>query len=235
MPLLSSLRVHVRCALLVLLTWGQLSAAENGGGQRVVINYWEKWTGAEAEAMQGIVNDFNRSQNRIEVRFLSVSPIDVKLLLAASSGSPPDVAGLWSFSIPDFAEKGALLPLDAALAEAGLGEAHYIPLFWELCRHRGFTWGLPSTPGCVALFYNKRLFRAAGLDPERPPRTFAELESMSRRLTLVDLERNGQRTRISFADLTPAEVSGRRYDIVQVGQPPDVFDQALWRDIPTPD
>src|ERR1019366_8939152 len=61
----------------------------------------------EAAAMQAVVDDFNRSQDRIEVRFLSVSEVDTKLLFAASSGHPPDVAGLWSENIPDFSEKGA--------------------------------------------------------------------------------------------------------------------------------
>ncbi|HXQ81244.1 MAG TPA: ABC transporter substrate-binding protein [Opitutaceae bacterium] len=187
---------------------------------RVVVNYWEKWSGFEADAMQAIVDDFNRSQDRIEVRFLSVSEVDTKLLLAASSGHPPDVAGLWSENIPDFSEKGALTPLDARLAAAGLGPDHYIPVYWELCRHRGFTWGLPTTPSCVALFYNKKLFRAAGLDPERPPRTLAELDSMGRRLTIVEIERAGRRVRASFSDLTPEEREGRHFTLLQIGHLP---------------
>ncbi|WP_442887307.1 extracellular solute-binding protein [Congregicoccus parvus] len=193
---------------------------ERGNTDRVVVSYWEKWSGYEADAMRAIVDDFNRSQDRIEVRFLSVSQVDVKFLLAASSGDPPDLAGLWSFSIPDFAEKNALTPLDEAIAGSAVGADDYIPLFFELCRHRGFTWGLPTTPGCVGLFYNKKLFREAGLDPERPPRTLEELHEMNRRLTLVELEREGRRARVAFADLTAAERDRKRYSIVQVGHLP---------------
>lgn len=197
-------------------------AAEEAGG-KVIVNYWEKWGGFEGEAAKQIVDDFNRSQNRIEVRLLTISPIDVKLLLAASSGRPPDIAGLWEYNIPDFAEKGALLPLDEALKEAGLGEDHYVPNYWKLGQHRGFTWGLPSTPGCVALFYNKRLFREAGLDPDQPPRTFAELEAMARRLTRVEISRNGRIARIAFDEMTEAERKSGKYAIVQIGhQPNDV-------------
>jgi ABC-type glycerol-3-phosphate transport system substrate-binding protein len=195
-------------------------ADEDAAGGRVVVEYWEKWSGFEADSMQSVIDDFNRSQDRIEVRFLSVSQVDLKLLLAASSGHPPDVAGLWSENIPDFSEKGALTPLDGGLAKAAIGSDLYIPLFWDLCRHRGHTWGLPTTPGCVALFYNKRLFRAAGLDPEHPPATFAELEAMSLRLTLVDVERGGRLVRIPFSELAPAERASRRYTLVQVGHLP---------------
>ena len=187
---------------------------------RVVVNYWEKWSGFEADAMQAVVDDFNRSQTRIEVRLLSVSEVDTKLLLATSSGHPPDVAGIWSENIPDFSEKGALTPLDGGLRKAGLGADHYVPLFWDLCRHRGFTWGLPTTPGCLALFYNKKLFRAAGLDPESPPRTFAEFEAASRRLTLVEIQRGDRTVRVSFTDLTPEERAARHYTLVQVGHLP---------------
>jgi ABC-type glycerol-3-phosphate transport system substrate-binding protein len=212
-------RLFVACVVAVI--GAALGVPAHGAdSKRVVIQYWEKWAGFEAEAMQRVIDDFNRAQDKIEVRFLTISPIDVKLLLAASSGNPPDVAGIWEYNIPDLAEKGALLPLDDALAEAGLGADHYIPKYWELCRHRGFTWGLPSTPGCVALFYNKRLFRDAGLDPDRPPRTFAEVESMSRRLTRVELMRDGHRVRIGFDDMTPAERSRGSYEIVQIGHMP---------------
>src|ERR1019366_3836908 len=218
----ASLTRRLSLAMLLALGFGGCArhADEGGDGARVVVNYWEKWSGFEADSMQAVVDDFNRSQDRIEVRFLSVSEVDTKLLLAASSGHPPDVAGLWSENIPDFSEKGALTPLDGGLAKAGIGAGRYIPLFWELCRHRGFTWGLPTTPGCVALFYNKKLFRAAGLDPERPPGTFADFEGMSRRLTLVELERSGGLVRVPFDDLTPAERSAGRYTMVQVGHLP---------------
>ncbi len=187
---------------------------------RVIVRYWEKWTGYEAEAMEGIVDDFNRSQDRIEVRFLSVSEVDRKLLLATSAGNPPDLAGLWSDYVPDFAEKNALTPLDAAMADAGLEADAYLPLFFELCRHRGFTWGLPTTPACRILFHNKKLFREAGLDPERPPRTLAEFEEMNRRLTRVEITRDGRSREVSFADLTDEERRSRRYAITQVGHLP---------------
>src|SRR5579872_7244790 len=100
----------------LLLCAGPGCARHPAPSGRVVVDYWEKWNGFEADAMRSIVEAFNRSQDRIEVHFLSVDEVDTKLLLAASSGHPPDIAGLWSENIPDFAEKGALTPLDGALA-----------------------------------------------------------------------------------------------------------------------
>lgn len=199
------------------------------GSDRVVVQYWEKWTGFEGEAMQAIVDRFNASQDRIEVKVLTVSQIDQKFLLAAAGGNPPDVVGLWSHSIPILAEKNTLLPLDARAAKAGLSRDDYMPVFWDLCTHRGFLWALPSTPATLALHWNKRMFREAGLDPDRPPRTIAELDAMSDALTVVELKRHGKTVRVHYNELTDAEKKAKAFELVQVGfLPSDCWYKAMY-------
>ena len=136
---------------------------------RVVVEYWEHWTGFEGEAMQAVVDDFNASQNRIFVKKLTVSQMDQKVILATAGGNPPDVVGLWSYNVSTYADKGALTPLNKRLDTAGIKQADYIPALWDLCEHRGFIWALPSTPATLALHWNRRLFEEAGLDPDTPP------------------------------------------------------------------
>jgi multiple sugar transport system substrate-binding protein len=189
---------------------------------RVIVRYWEKWTGFEAEAMRAVVDDFNASQERIFVKMLSVSGVDQKLLLSTAGGNPPDVAGVWTHTVPVFAEKGALTPLDGYLRDAGITQDDYIPAIWEGCRHRGFSWALPSTPASVALHWNKRLFEEAGLDPDKPPTTIAELDAMAEQLTIVELKRNGETVRVRFPQLTQAERRARDFRIVQLGHSPKV-------------
>ncbi len=150
---------------------------------RVVIKYWEKWTGFEAAAMREIVDDFNRSQNRIWVDYTSVSQIDRKLMLATSGGVPPDVAGMWGGSLSVYAENNALMPLDHLVREAAIKKEDYIESIWRIGLYRGHLFGLPSTPGSVGLVWNKKMFRDAGLDPEQPPRSIRELEEFNDRLT----------------------------------------------------
>ena len=132
--------------------------------------------------MRAVVDDFNASQDRIFVDFSSVSQIDRRLMLATAGGVPPDVAGIWAEQLPVYAENNALTPLDKMAAEAGITGSEYIPAFWNLCRYRNHLWALPSTPTSIALIYNKKMFREAGLDPERPPRTIAELEEFNSKI-----------------------------------------------------
>lgn len=163
----------------LLLSVSGLSAADK---ERVVVKYWEKWTGFEADAMQKVVDDFNASQDRILVEYNSVSQIDRRLMLATAGGVPPDIAGIFSANFPVYAENNALTPLDRLAREAGIKQDDYIPVFWNLCHYRDHLWALPATPGTLALIYNKKLFREAGLDPEKPPRTIAELEAYNEKL-----------------------------------------------------
>ncbi len=153
---------------------------------RTVITYWEKWSGEDAAAMQTIVDDFNNTvgkQQNIYVQYLSMSNVDQKTLVATAAGVPPDVAGLWNTQVAQFAEIGALEPLDDLARAAGVSAADYKPVLWEGCRYNGRLWAMVSSCGSQALFYNKRLFaqkgdalRAAGLDPARLPRTLDELD-----------------------------------------------------------
>src|SRR5262245_9067259 len=72
---------------------------------RVRVSYWEKWTGMEKDAIEAVVQDFNRSQSRIWVDYQSVSLYQQKTLIATAGGDPPDIAGLLAADIVDFAEK----------------------------------------------------------------------------------------------------------------------------------
>jgi multiple sugar transport system substrate-binding protein len=214
-------RIRVVFAVLSLISAGCTRPPNDRTADgRTIVSYWEKWTGFEGEAMDAVVDDFNRSQNKIFVEKLTVSGIDRKMLLATAGGDPPDVAGLWSFNANTYADKGALLPLNKFCQKKGIKRENYIPVFWELCSHRGFVWALPSTPASLGLHWNKKLFREAGLDPDRPPTSLAELDEMAERLTVVSVMRNGKQTRVRYPDLTASEKKEKNFEILQQGYSP---------------
>lgn len=189
----------ISCALLLgSCRRSRTPLADNG---RVTIEYWEKWTGFEADAMKKIVDKYNASQNRVKVNYLSTSQIEQKLLLATAGGNPPDVAGLFDSNVVVYAEKGALTPLDRLMKRDGVSIDSYLPSIANLCTDKGKVWGLPSTPSSLALHYNTRLFREAGLDPARPPRTIAELDDYARKLTRRD--KDGKILQLGFSPMDP--------------------------------
>ena len=146
-------------------------------GDRIRLDYWEKWTGHEAAAMQAVVDIFNQSQDRIFVNYLTMGGIDQKAKLAIAAGDPPDVLGLWNRNLPFFDQCGAIQPLDD-LRSYGIDASSYAKAVRPLVFRRGSQLAAPSTPSSILLYYNKRILRECGWDPEKPPRTTPEFDEM---------------------------------------------------------
>jgi ABC-type glycerol-3-phosphate transport system substrate-binding protein len=193
-------RLILIAGALAALTGTARAMAAPASDGRVHVTYWDKWSGREEAAMQEVVDAYNRSQDRVEVDFLSVGLIQQKTLLAIAGGDPPDIAGLFLDDVCPFADRSALLPLGPLMrAQGGTEEqflGRYAAAYGRLGVYAGETWAVPSTPTTLALYWNKDVFRAAGLDPERPPRTLDELDAMSRQLAHYDAA--GNLDRIGF-------------------------------------
>src|SRR6185295_18204185 len=80
------------------VAFGPRGAQEPLARGRIVLDYWEKWTRHEGDAMVKVVNAFNASQDRIFVRYLVTSDIGLKSMVAIAGGDPPDVIGLYAFN-----------------------------------------------------------------------------------------------------------------------------------------
>jgi ABC-type glycerol-3-phosphate transport system substrate-binding protein len=152
---------------------------------RVIVDYWETWTGHEAEAMRQIVGDFNGTVGEKEgifVRYLSTANVEQKTLIATAAGVPPDVAGLADTDLALFASRQAILPLDDLAAAEGIGSNTYKKVFWDVCHYDGHLYAIVSTGYDYALYVNKEKMRAAGIDPDRAPATLAELDADARKM-----------------------------------------------------
>lgn len=154
---------------------------------RIVLEYWEKWTGAEGAALDRVVDRFNRTQGRIWVRRIPVADIVPKAMVAIAGGDPPDLCGLYSFNIPQLAESRAALAFEE-IAPTGqeIDPAIYAPSVARLLTYRGRQWAAVTSCYALGLYCNLAHFRDAGLDPSALPRTIQELDSAAERLTVRD-------------------------------------------------
>ncbi|MEP7052065.1 MAG: ABC transporter substrate-binding protein [Pseudomonadota bacterium] len=228
-PLTAALRSAARARALLgpaALVLGLLSCAtgENQHAPRH-ITYWEKWTGFEGVAMDAVVDDFNEKEAAhaaqdpsyapIEVEKVTISNVEQKLLIAIAGGTPPDLAGNYSSYVAAYADGGALTDLGPMLRKAGFDRSAFIDHYMALTEYRGKTWAVPIAPGSIALLTNKRLFREAGLDPERPPVTIEELDADAEKLTKweVTLPSGEKQIETGYLPNVPAE----RKRLIQAG------------------
>jgi ABC-type glycerol-3-phosphate transport system substrate-binding protein len=214
---LSVLLLVVACAL--------LACGPNEDAKVRRITYWEKWTGFEGIAADEVVALFNERQREkakadpsyvpIEVQRVTVSRIEHKLLVATAGGNPPDVAGHYSAQVPAYAEKGALMDLGPLAEQAGIKRSDYVTHYYDLGVYQGKLWALPTTPASIALHWNKRLFREAGLDPEVPPKTIEELDEWAERMTKWEVTLPDGKTEVRSGYLPDVPADQKR--LLQVG------------------
>ena len=179
----------------------QPRAAKNIPPGRIVLNYWEKWTGVEGQAVQRIVDQFNQSQDQIWVNRVPVSDIVAKSMVAIGGGDPPDLIGLFNFNIPLFAEAGAIMPLDTFGSTHNLNAAHYAPAVWRMLTYENQLWAGVTTCYSLALYYNRKQYQEVGLNPDRPPPTVSELDRYADALTSYD--KDGSLDRAGFMPNIP--------------------------------
>ncbi|NUQ70228.1 MAG: ABC transporter substrate-binding protein [Chthonomonadales bacterium] len=186
---------------IALTAWyGEVVVRRPARPGRIEITYWEKWTSFEGDAMRAVVDAFNRKQRRIYVKLLTVSGIENKTLMATAGGNPPDVAGLYGPNVAQYADDGAIMPLDDFCRKAGIARSNYIPCYWDICVYQGRVYALPTAPASTALHYNRRMLADAGLDPDQPPKTIEELDDYAERITRRDAQ-----GRIVKAGFMPSE------------------------------
>jgi multiple sugar transport system substrate-binding protein len=150
-----------------------------------VVDVWATW-GDHAGYLQSLFDRFGRTAGvsvRVESR---VGSDDLQEALAGGEG--PDLVILSSNDlVGDYAAQGLLEPLDGWIEANGIDLAEVFAAPLEQCKGQDGAYAcLPWGCDVDALYWNKDLFAAAGLDPERPPQTMEEMVEYGNALTVRD-------------------------------------------------
>lgn len=112
-----------------------------------------------------------------------------KAVTATKAGQGPQLAVLLSTDAFSLIDDNLVVPFDnSAEDKAWLGG--FFPAFMANGQIDGRVWGVPFQRSTIVLYYNKAAFAEAGLDPEKPPATWAEHAAFAEKLT----KREGDRT-----------------------------------------
>ncbi|WP_053365978.1 ABC transporter substrate-binding protein [Bacillus sp. FJAT-27245] len=179
---------------------GEKSSADTKEKEgKVVLNFWTFW-GSETRRpiIEKIVKDFNDSQDKIEVKhtFLPWGDIWTKNLAAVAAGNPADVIVNDINSVAQRAENNQAEDLSKYLDESF--KDNFYPHLWKMVDYKGKPYAVPFNTDTRLLFYNKEAFREVGLDPNKPPQTWAELEEYANKL---DIKNGNKYERFGFYPL----------------------------------
>ena len=147
--------------------------------------------GSIAKFIDDFAADFTKENPTIKVTPIyagSYQDTIVKALTAHKSGTPPVTSVLLSTDMFTLIDEDAIVPIDnfikTADDRAWLGS--FYKAFMQNSQSGGKTWGVPFQRSTIVQYYNKELFKAAGLDPNKPPSTWAELADVAKKLTVKD-------------------------------------------------
>lgn len=116
----------------------------------------------------------------------------VKALTAFKSGQPPHVAVLLSTDMFTLIDEDAIVPIDglASGADDRKWLGGFFDSFMMNSRTGGKTWGVPFQRSTVVLYWNKELFKQAGLDPDKGPANWGQMVEYAKKLTRTDASGN---------------------------------------------
>ncbi len=135
--------------------------------------------------------DFERENPGIKVKPIysgSYQESMAKALTAVKSGEPPVTSILLSVDMYTLIDEDAIIPFDELIKtpEDRAWLASFYPAFMENSQTEGKTWGIPFQRSTVVLYWNKEMFKEAGLDPNRPPANWREQLEYAQKLTKRD-------------------------------------------------
>ena len=109
----------------------------------------------------------------------------IKAMTAAKAGNAPDMAVLLSTDMYSLIDDDLIEPVEtlATSAEDKAWLKSFYPAFMENSQSGGHTWGVPFQRSTIVQYWNKDMFKAAGLDPEKAPGTWDEMVSFGKKLT----------------------------------------------------
>lgn len=150
-------------------------------GTPITMQMWGR--SVDQKVYEAVVKQWNAThKNQIELTLIPPAEYIARVSAAASGGQLPDLLDVDLIYMPDFIDQGLLQSItdkvNAYPHKADLSPGHV----QVSTTNDGQIYGVPFYVDASSLFWNKDLFRKAGLDPEKPPTSWAEVTSDAKKI-----------------------------------------------------
>ncbi|GHG37495.1 MULTISPECIES: extracellular solute-binding protein [Streptomyces] len=157
---------------------GSDGGSKSSGELSGTVTWWDTSTvGSEDKVFKKLAEDFTKKHPKVTVKYVNVpfGEAQNKFKNAAQSGSgAPDVIRSEVAWTPEFADLGYLAPLDGTAALKDQGD--FLEQAAASTKYNGKTYAVPQVIDSMGVFYNKKIFKEAGVEV---PKNIAELKTVS--------------------------------------------------------
>ncbi len=144
----------------------------------IVINFWHAFGGGRQKFIERMAADYNYTHPGVYVRAEYKGSYRDTLnaaILAAQQGNPPHIVQIFEIGSQLAMDSGIFVPIESLVKGPEFQPDDYIEGVANYYKFNGQFFSMPWNSSNPILYYNKDMFRAAGLDPEKPPETFEEM------------------------------------------------------------
>ncbi|TFW09815.1 sn-glycerol-3-phosphate ABC transporter substrate-binding protein UgpB [Oxalobacteraceae bacterium OM1] len=153
------------------------------------ITWWHAMTGALGERVAGLADQFNKSQNDYHVTPVFKGSYDEAMAAAIAAyraGNAPNILQVFEVGTATMMySKGAIVPVTEVMKQAGekFDPSVYVPaVAGYYTSPKGDMVSFPFNSSTTVFYYNKDMFAKAGMDPEKPPKTWQEVVGAAAKL-----------------------------------------------------
>lgn len=163
---------------------------ENTPAKVVELTFWHAMGGVNGQAIQTMVDNFNKSQSKIHVTAQFQGTYDdalTKLKTAMTGKNGPDVVQVYDIGTRFMIDSGWVTPMQDLIDSDKSFDAKTLePNLLGYYTVNNKLYSMPFNSSTPILYYNKTAFKAAGLDPDTPPKSFSQIEEYAKKLTKKD-------------------------------------------------
>lgn len=165
-----------------------VGAGEGAGPTEIVV--WHTYVGKTEEAHEDLAARFNESQSDYQVRLENLGSYGEAFRAykdGIATGNLPAIAILEDITVRDVVDSGTVLPAQSCIEADGYDMSDFVPILKSFYAVDGALYPGAFNSSQPILYYNKDRFREAGLDPEDPPQTLAEMQEASEALAAAGI------------------------------------------------
>jgi sn-glycerol 3-phosphate transport system substrate-binding protein len=162
-----------------------LAALTSAKSKPVEITFWHSMNRANETTLQQLTDKFNTSQTAVKVNL--VNQIDyvqtfTKYKSGLSSGDLPDIVQLQETDQQQMVDTQTVLPASVCAKADKYSFSDFLPRVISYFTIQGTQYAMPFNTSGPVLYFNKKAFTAAGLDPENPPKTLDDVRAAAQKL-----------------------------------------------------
>jgi sn-glycerol 3-phosphate transport system substrate-binding protein len=137
----------------------------------VELTFWHGMSsGPLGDELQKLTDRYNASQAKVRVNLVQATyEATIDKYLQAGQGSRPDLVQMPEYMVQTMVDSRSVVPVEACMKSSGFDTKPFLPTGLGAYATQGVQWSMPFNISNPVLFYNKKMFAAAGLDPNKPP------------------------------------------------------------------